>query len=118
VACVAATATTAVAVATDERSVIRVVAGVAFALFVPGRSIVSNWPAIEERSHFAMAVLFSLAILTLVSTVTLWMNYWHPLGLTEVECAVVTPALFAAILRRRWMIHTQEVLMREPELSE
>jgi hypothetical protein len=62
---------------------------------------VSNWPIMEDRSRFALAVLFSLAVLTLVSTASLWLGYWHPLGLVEVECVVATMALVMGIVRRR-----------------
>jgi uncharacterized membrane protein len=99
--CVAVTVAVAVAVATGERSAFRAVVGVVFALYVPGRSIVSNWPRLAARSNVAASVLFSLAILTLVSTLTLWAGYWHPLGLLEIECVAAGVALFTALLRRR-----------------
>jgi uncharacterized membrane protein len=114
VLCIAICVATAVAVATDERSAIRAVVGVAFALFVPGRSIVSNWPIMEDRSRFALAVLFSLAVLTLVSTVSLWLGYWHPLGSVEVECIVATVALVLGILRRRRAARAGDGTASEP----
>lgn len=113
---IAVAAAIAVSVATNERGAFRAVVGVAFALFVPGRSIVSNWPKMEERSHIAASVLFSVASLTLIATVTLWMGFWHPLGLLEVECAVSTVALFVAIVRRRRSVHARgaQILQSEP----
>lgn len=108
IACVAVTAAVAVAVATNERSVIRSVVAVIFLLFVPGRSIVSNWPVVAERSQLAVSVLFSLTVLTFAATVTLWSNFWHPLGLLEVECGITIVALFAAILRRRRAVEAHD----------
>jgi len=99
--CVAVSVAVAVAVATGERSAFRVVVGVVFALYVPGRSIVSNWPRLAARSNVAASVLFSLSILTLLATLTLWAGYWHPLGLLEIECVAAGVALFTALLRRR-----------------
>jgi uncharacterized membrane protein len=99
--CVAVTVAVAIAVATSERNAFRAVVGVVFALYVPGRSIVSNWPNMAARSNFAASVLFSLSILTLLATGTLWAGYWHPLGLLEIECVAAGVALFTALLRRR-----------------
>jgi hypothetical protein len=53
------------------------------------------------RSNVAASVLFSLSILTLLATVTLWASYWHPLGLLELECVAAGVGLFTALLRRR-----------------
>ena len=99
--CVAVTVAVAFAVATSERSAFRAVVGVIFALYVPGRALVSNWPSMAARSNVAASVLFSLSILTLLATVTLWAGYWHPLGLLEVECLAVGVTLFTGLLRRR-----------------
>lgn len=99
--CIAVTVAVAVAVATSERSAFRAVVGVVFALYVTGRSIVSNWPRMAPRSNFAASVLLSLSILTFLATVTLWVGYWHPLGLLEVECVAAGVALLTALLRRR-----------------
>jgi hypothetical protein len=100
VGCVAVTVAVAVAVATNERNAFRVVVGIAFALYVPGRAVLSNWPTMAARSYVALPVLFSLSILTLAATLTLWAGYWHPLGLLEVECLAAGVALFIAFLRR------------------
>src|SRR5665213_1353792 len=117
VACVAVTVAVAVAVATNERNAFRSVVAVAFALYVPGRSIVSNWPSLAVRSHIALPVLFSLSILTLVATLTLWAGYWHPLGTLEVECVAVEVALFTALLRRRRADHAGKQVGPEPETA-
>jgi uncharacterized membrane protein len=100
-AAVAVTAAVAVAVATGERSAFRTVVAIIFALYVPGRAVVSNWPGLAARSHIGLSILFSLSILTLLATVTLWLGYWRPLGLLEVECAIVGVALFTALWRKR-----------------
>jgi hypothetical protein len=100
-ACVAVTVAVSVAVVTNERNAFRAVAAVAFSFYVPGRAIVSNWPSMAVRPHVALCVLFSLSILTLAATLTLWAHYWHPLGLFEVECIAVEIALFTGFLRRR-----------------
>jgi hypothetical protein len=50
------------------------------------------------RSNVAASVLFSLSILTLLATTTLWAGYWHPLGLLEIECVAVGVALLTALL--------------------
>jgi O-antigen ligase len=118
VACIAVTAAVAVAVAIDERGAIRAVAALAFTLFVPGRCIVSNWSSMAARSLVAASVLLSLAILTLVATVALWMNVWRPLGMLEVDCAIATTALFAAILRRRWKVRTQSEITMKTQQGE
>jgi uncharacterized membrane protein len=101
IACVAVSVAVAVAVAVNERSAFRAVVAVAFSLFIPGRAVVSNWPTLAVRPHVALSIVFSLSILTFVSTVTLWLNYWRPLGLLEVESGVVVVALFVALGRRR-----------------
>ncbi len=72
-----------------------------FAFYVPGRAIVSNWPSMAARSQVAAPVLFSLTVLTLLATLTLWAGYWHPLGLLIVEAVASGIGLFTAILRRR-----------------
>ena len=99
--CLAVTVAIAVAVATNQQGAFRAVVGVAFAFYVPGRAIVSNWPSMAARSQVAAPVLFSLTVLTLLATLTLWAGYWHPLGLLIVEAVASGIGLFTAILRRR-----------------
>jgi uncharacterized membrane protein len=101
VGCLAVAVAVVVAVATDEHTAFRAVVGVLFAFYVPGRSIVSNWPAMAARSNVAASVLFSLTILTLLATATLWAGYWHPLGLLQFEAAAAGALLVIALVRRR-----------------
>lgn len=101
VACVVVTVAVAVAVASDQHNAFRSAAGVAFTLFVPGRAIVSNWPSLAVRPQVALCILFSLAVLTLLASLTLWAGYWRPLGLLEVECVAFGVALLVGLVRRR-----------------
>ena len=100
-ACLAVIAVLTVAVLVNERNAVRVLAAIVFTLFVPGRAVISNWPILSTRSPITASILFSLAILTFVATITLWSDLWRPIGLLEVECAISAAALIAAILRRR-----------------
>ena len=101
VACVVIAVAVGVAVATDQHNVFRSVTAVAFSLFVPGRAIISNWPSMAVRPQVAVSILFSLAVLTLLATLTLWVGYWRPLGLLEVECVAFGLALLVGLVRRR-----------------
>lgn len=78
----------------------RIVMALAFTFFVPGRAIVSNWPRIVYWSEFAMPVVISLAVLTLVATVALWAHAWHPLGLFQIEAGLSVLALGFGMLHR------------------
>jgi uncharacterized membrane protein len=101
VACVVVTVAVAVAVASGQDNAFRVVTGVAFTLFVPGRAIISNWPSLAVRPQVALSILFSLTVLTLLATLTLWAGYWRPLGLLQVECVVFGAALVVGLVRRK-----------------
>lgn len=101
---VAVTATLAVAVLTEDESAVRGIAALFFTVFVPGRAVVSNWPGIATRAPIAVSVLFSLVLLTLFATVTLWLRFWHPLGLLEVESIISIVALLVGIVRRHRQI--------------
>lgn len=79
----------------------RVLLALAFTFFVPGRAIVTNWRQTAGWSEVAMPMLFSLAVLTLVSTVSLWAHYWHPLGLFQVEAWISLTGLGLGVARRR-----------------
>lgn len=79
---------------------VRLLLTVAFAFFAPGRAIVTNWPRFAFWSEFGMSVVLSLAALTLLSMVTLWARWWHPVGLFEAEAAVTAVALAAGLIRR------------------
>lgn len=100
VACIALSALTAVALATNEHNFACSVAAFIFVLFIPGRAIVSNWPEIAVRSVTAVSILFSLALNTLIATVALWAHVWHPAVIIEAECALAIAALVVGILRR------------------
>jgi hypothetical protein len=78
----------------------RVLLALGFTVFVPGRAIVTNWPRMASWSEAAMPVVFSLALLILVTTVTLWVHYWHPLGLAQVLAALSLGGLTVGVLRR------------------
>jgi uncharacterized membrane protein len=99
-ACIAIATIMVLSVALNSQNAVRAVAAVIFALFVPGRAVVANWPAIATRAHVAVTVLFSLTLLTLIATAALWSHFWHPLGLLVVESILSAGALIAAILRR------------------
>ena len=101
VACVVVAVAVGVAVASHQHNAFRTVAAVAFSMFVPGRAIVSNWPSMAVRPQVALSILFSLAVLTLLATLTLWVGYWRPLGLLEVECVGFGVALLVGLVRRR-----------------
>ena len=78
----------------------RILLALAFAFFVPGRAIVANWPRFSYWSEFGMSMVLSLAVLTLVATVTLWAHAWHPVGLFEIEALLSSMALVASMIRR------------------
>ena len=79
----------------------RALLALGFAIFVPGRAIITNWPRLGRWSEAAMSVVFSLALLILVTTVALWVRYWHPLGLTQVLAVLSLGGLAAGVRRRR-----------------
>jgi hypothetical protein len=105
-ACIAIATIMVLSVALNSQNAVRAVAAVIFALFVPGRAVVANWPAIGTRAPVAVTVLFSLALLTLIATAALWSHFWHPLGLLVAESVLSAGALIAAILRRHRAIDT------------
>ena len=74
----------------------------------------SNWPGIATRSPVAVSVLFSLVLLTLFATVTLWLRFWHPLGLLEVECIISIVALLIGILRRHRQVLKPTTAILQP----
>jgi len=78
----------------------RIVLALAFAFFVPGRAIVTNWPAMARWSEFGMPIILSLAVLTLAATAALWAHLWHPLGLFQAEAGLSLIALVLGMLRR------------------
>ena len=78
----------------------RTVLALAFAFFVPGRAIVSNWPRMAYWSELGMPVVLSLTVLTLVATVALWAHAWHPLGVFQIEAGLSILALGLGMLHR------------------
>lgn len=99
-ACLVVTAALMTVVAAGGHTAIRPASAVAFTLFAPGWATVTNWPAMAQRSRVAASVLLSITILTLVATVTLWLHFWHPYGVLEVEGAFVIAAVVIGLLRR------------------
>jgi uncharacterized membrane protein len=79
---------------------LRVLLTLAFAFFVPGRAIVSNWPQMAQWSEAAMSMVLSLAVLVLLATVMLWIHAWHPLGLFQIVAALSLVGLIIAMARR------------------
>ena len=79
----------------------RLLLAVAFTFFVPGRAIVSNWSRMAGWSDIGMSTAFSLGILTLFATITLWVKMWHPLGLFEAEAVASLIGICVAVARRR-----------------
>ena len=79
--CLAVTVAIAVAVATNQQVPFAPLSALPSPSTCRVESIVSNWPAMAARSQVAASVLFSLSVLTLLATLTLWAGYWHPLGL-------------------------------------
>jgi hypothetical protein len=90
-----------VLVAVDFWSALRLVLALLFTFYVPGRAVVSNWPRVARWSGIGMSVVFSLSILTLLATVTLWIGFWHPLGLFVVEAVISLAGLANGIVTRR-----------------
>jgi hypothetical protein len=78
----------------------RVLLALAFTFFVPGRAIVSNWPQAARWSEVAISMVFSLTVLALVATITLWFHIWHPLGLFQIEAWLSLAVLSIGIVRR------------------
>jgi uncharacterized membrane protein len=78
----------------------RILLALGFLLFVPGRAITANWDQLALRSQATMSMLFSLVILALLATVTLWAHYWHPIGLMQAEAGLSLVGLAVAAVRR------------------
>lgn len=75
-----------------------------FTFFVPGRAIVSNWPRVARWSAVGMSIAFSLGVLTLLATSTLWAGLWHPLTLFLAEALASLVGLSIGIIRRRRLV--------------
>jgi uncharacterized membrane protein len=83
-----------------EAGPVRIVLALAFVVFVPGRAVVANWPRVGYWSEFGASMVLSLAILTFVATVALWVHAWHPVGVFMIEAVLSILALAAGLVRR------------------
>lgn len=88
-------------VSADFASPVRLLLAAAFTFFVPGRAIVTNWPRMGRWSAFGMPVAFSLGALTLLTTLSLWAHFWHPLALFIAVDVASLAGLIAGIIRRQ-----------------
>jgi hypothetical protein len=85
-----------------SQGVPRILLALGFLLFVPGRAVTANWDRLALRSQATVSMLFSLVILALLATVTLWVHYWHPIGLMQAEAGLSFLGLAIAAVRRHW----------------
>lgn len=86
-------------IAVGGRSSVRDIVAALFTVFVPGRAIATYWPEMARHAPVATSLVFSLTVLALVATVTLWLHFWHPLGLAEIEAVVAGVALAVQLVR-------------------
>jgi len=82
----------------------RILLALAFTFFVPGRVIVSNWPRLARWSEAAAAMVFSLAVLALLATASLWAHAWRPMAILVIEAWLSLAGLGVGMMRRheRW----------------
>lgn len=78
----------------------RVLLALGFTFFVPGRTIVTNWPQMAGWSALAMPIVFSLALLTLIATISLWAHVWYPMDLFQIEAWLSLVGLCFGVARR------------------
>jgi hypothetical protein len=83
-----------------ESGLPRILLALAFTFFVPGRAIVTNWPRMISWSEVAMPMVLSLALLTLLATITLWARVWKPMDLFQAEAWLSLAGLCLGIARR------------------
>lgn len=83
-----------------ESGLLRILLALGFAFFVPGRAIVTNWPRMASWSKVAMPMVLSLALLTLLATITLWAHVWKPMDLFQAEAWLSLVGLCLGIARR------------------
>lgn len=88
-------------VAVDISATLRLLLALLFTFFVPGRAIVSNWPRVARWSGVGMSIVFSLGVLTLLATVSLWIGLWNPLALFSVVAVASLGGLITGIVRRQ-----------------
>jgi EamA domain-containing membrane protein RarD len=99
-----------------KTSAARLLLTLAFACYVPGRAIVSNWRVMSTWSEAAIPMLFSIAFLALTATVTISAHYWHPVGLFQVEAVLSLVALTFGI-RRRHLHRTRRPQHRQSRID-
>lgn len=85
---------------TGQSGLPRVLLALAFAFFVPGRAVVTNWPRMASWSEVAMPMVLSLALLTLLATITLWAHVWKPIDLFQIEAWLSLTGLCLGIALR------------------
>ena len=90
-----------VVVAADASGPLRILLVLAFTFFVPGRAIITNYPRMARWSDLGTSIVVSLGVLAFLATVTLWVRFWHPLGLFQVEAVLSLAGLAVGIVRRR-----------------
>jgi hypothetical protein len=95
-----------------ESGLIRILLALAFAFFVPGRAVVTNWPRMTSWSKVAMPVVLSLALLTLAATITLWAHVWKPMDLFQAEAWLSIAGLCLGVARRN--THPPDADARQP----
>ena len=78
----------------------RILLPLAFAFFVLGRAIVTNWTRMAPSSRVAMPTVLSLALLTLVATIAPWARAWKPMDLFHVKAWLGLAGLCFGIARR------------------
>jgi uncharacterized membrane protein HdeD (DUF308 family) len=83
-----------------ESGLLRIALTLGFAFFVPGRAIVTNWPRMTSWSKVAMPMVLSLALLTLLATITLWARVWKPVDLFQAEAWLSLAGLCLGTARR------------------
>jgi uncharacterized membrane protein len=89
-----------VAVAADADGIGRTLLTLAFSAFVPGRAIVAHWPAAQERGPWALSVVLSIATITLLSTLAVWLHLWDPITEFAVLAVGSVVAILAAMRQR------------------
>jgi hypothetical protein len=96
-----------------QSDLLRILLTLGFALFVPGRAIVTNWPRMASWSKVAMPMVLSLTLLTLLATAALWAHIWKPMDLFRAEAWLSVAGLCLGVARRKR--HRSDDAVRQPE---
>ena len=89
----------------------RVLLAFAFAVYVPGWAVVTNFMPKTRASRTALPVLVSVTILTAAATFTLWLHAWHPLQVFDIEAGASIALLSVGTIRReRRQLHGEPPL--------